>query len=294
MNKVLKNKINWRSNVVSKRSFRLIMNFPRYFIRFFYSKANKKSSVICNSFPKSGTYLLFPILRSILELKDWGNFIASKPSFTYKEISSKKISKRIKSIVPNELVGAHIYYNDDNYSTLLENNCIMFFIYRDPRDVVISEANYLYDMNRYHRLHKFFKKYPKLEDRIMFSIQGDNFYKTPFQYLDIKKRFNKYKGWINCKNVFSIKYEDLISEKEKYIMDILKFYKEDSSKEINWEMEDIVNTAIENSAPNKSHTYRNGGKNKWEKYFTEEHQKAFKEIAGNLLIELGYEKNYNW
>ena len=128
----------------------------------------------------------------------------------------------------------------------------------------------------------------------MFSIQGDNFYKTPFQYLDIKKRFNKYKGWINCKNVFSIKYEDLISEKEKYIMDILKFYKEVSSKEINWEMADIVNTAIEKSAPDKSHTYRSGGKQKWKKYFTEKHKKAFKEIAGDLLIKLGYEKDFNW
>ena len=50
----------------------------------------------------------------------------------------------------------------------------MIFIYRDPRDIVISEANYLYDMNKFHSLHKFFKNKHKLKDRIKLAIEGIN------------------------------------------------------------------------------------------------------------------------
>jgi len=287
------NNMNFRNNVIIKKGYRYLMNILRFFINNFPNqKLNLK--ILCNSFPKSGTYLLFSILKSIPGVKDWGNFIASKPSLSYLEKSPERIEKKIKFLVPMEIVAAHVFYNKDVYQILLNNNCIMFFIYRDPRDIVISEANYLYDMNRYHRLHKYFKKFPDLNDRIMFSIKGDEFYKTPIPYLNIKDRFNKYKEWMYCKDVFSIRYEDLINnEKEEYIKNIINFYKEHSSNN-NFNTDLIVKKAIKNSEPKKSHTYRTGKSEGWKKIFTEEHKKVFKDIAGDLLIELGYEKDLNW
>lgn len=285
--------MNIKKNIITKKIYKYLRFLPHFISNYLFI-TDTKIKIICNSFPKSGTYLLFSILQSIPGVKDWGNFIASKPSFTYREIDSRKISKKINSLVGNELVGAHIFYSKDVYKTILEKNCIIFFIYRDPRDIVISEANYLYDMNRYHRLHKYFKKFPDLNDRIMFSIKGDEFYKTPIPYLNIKDRFNKYKEWMYYKDVFSIRYEDLIyNEKEEYIKNIINFYKEHSSNN-NFNTDLIVKKAIKNSEPKKSHTYRTGKSEGWKKIFTEEHKKVFKDIAGDLLIDLGYEKDLNW
>ena len=46
--------------------------------------------------------------------------------------------------------------------------------------------------------------------------------------------------------------------------------------------------------PKKSHTFRLGKTGGWKEYFTEEHKKLFKDVAGDLLVRLGYEKNDDW
>ncbi len=39
---------------------------------------------------------------------------------------------------------------------------------------------------------------------------------------------------------------------------------------------------------------RKGDDNDWRNFFTDGHKDIFKEIAGNLLVKLGYEKDFNW
>ena len=55
---------------------------------------------------------------------------------------------------------------------LADGNVVHYFIYRDPRDVVVSEAHYLRDMNRWHRLTPYFRKFESIDDAIMLSING--------------------------------------------------------------------------------------------------------------------------
>jgi hypothetical protein len=54
---------------------------------------------------------------------------------------------------------------------------------------------------------------------------------------------------------------------------------------------DSLETSIN---PKKSPTFRSGKTGEWKKHFTEEHKKIFKDVAGDLLIKLGYEKNNDW
>jgi len=39
---------------------------------------------------------------------------------------------------------------------------------------------------------------------------------------------------------------------------------------------------------------RKGHKYDWKNYFSDDHINSFKEIAGETLIDLGYEKNNDW
>jgi len=41
-------------------------------------------------------------------------------------------------------------------------------------------------------------------------------------------------------------------------------------------------------------TFHEGKIGSWKKYFKERHKIAFKKIAGQLLIDLGYEKDFDW
>lgn len=49
-----------------------------------------------------------------------------------------------------------------------------------------------------------------------------------------------------------------------------------------------------NVNPEKSPTYRKGQSGNWRQEFDEEVKERFKAVAGDLLIELGYEKDLNW
>jgi sulfotransferase 6B1 len=56
----------------------------------------------------------------------------------------------------------------------------------------------------------------------------------------------------------------------------------------------ILNSLEASINPTKSPTFRSGKTGEWKKHFTDEHKKIFKEVAGDLLIKLGYEKDNNW
>jgi hypothetical protein len=51
---------------------------------------------------------------------------------------------------------------------------------------------------------------------------------------------------------------------------------------------------VEAIQPKKSHTFRSGKTGGWREHFTEEHKTLFKEVAGELLVKLGYEKSNDW
>jgi hypothetical protein len=53
----------------------------------------------------------------------------------------------------------------------------------------------------------------------------------------------------------------------------------------------ILVDAIE---PKKSHTFRSGKTGGWKSYFADGHKSLFKDVAGDVLIKLGYEENNNW
>ena len=252
------------------------------------------NTVFINSFPKSGTHLLYQLFDNNPSfLTDYKTFIVSSPSFSQLKRSNRKIINMINSIVNSELVRAHLYFDVEFEKLLINKKFVQYFIYRDPRDVVISEANYLYYMNKWHRLHKYYNKFPSIDDRIMFSIKGNSFFKTPIDYPNIFNRFEKYKGWLDCDSVYPIKYEAIVGEdKENEIKKIMSHYLDNSNE--NFNLTNLVKTAIMNINTKKSHTFFEGGTQKWKKYFIESHKKAFKEISGDLLIELGYEKDLNW
>ena len=51
---------------------------------------------------------------------------------------------------------------------------------------------------------------------------------------------------------------------------------------------------VEAIQPKKSHTFRSGKTGGWKQHFTDEHKDLFKEVAGDLLVRLGYEQDNDW
>ena len=274
-----------------------LLRVPRWIarVRAHDSDFAAQPPVLVNSFPKSGTHLLVQLAEGLPERINYGAFLASMTSsFQFRERSPENAGRFIQGFVPGEIVRGHLFYDPRNVDDLARRNTVHFFIYRDPRDVVVSEAHYLREMNRWHRLAPYFRKLDSIEDAISLSITGFNPPIPGIGYPNIAERFARYEGWLSCDDCLSMRFEDLRGEgRDEIVRRMAEFYiARSGDPAINADA--CVRSMTAHVAPHKSHTFRSGQKAAWQQEFTAEHRRLFDELAGRLLIELGYEPNHDW
>lgn len=272
--------MNWKRNVITKRLRRHGFDLLRPILR----RTGRGGKILANSFPKSGTHLLTQALNPLRTI-DYGNFLASTPSFSMRENSNKIMQKKITNLIPGELVPGHLFHSPEIEDELNSSNVIHLFIYRDPRDVVISESHYLAHMNRWHKLHPTFKNLLRDSERFNLSIRGIK--SNEMYYPNIGERMARYSPWLKSNNVFQIKFEDIIGNKRKLVLtEMYKFLKE--RIEIDISIEEIVNQSLTSIKPESSHTFRSGKTQNWKKEFSEQNCKLFSEYVGDELKLWGY------
>lgn len=279
-------RINWKKSVALKKGRRYFFDLIRRFPPNSPKSHTDLPSIIVNSVPKSGTHLLMQVVDWIPKYKDTGNFIASTPSFTMKEQPPEKISSKIGRLMPGEIVGAHAFYSEEAEATIASKNALHLFIYRDPRDVCISEAHYLSDMNKWHKLHSTFAKQASVEDCINLSIHGmpDS---NSLYFPSIIERYERFFPWIESDNTISIRFEDLVSSKrESVIKHIFARLKSISNQEI--DIDAYTQKALENISAEKSHTYRMGQSGQWRSSLSNSQLQFFDTTGKSLLSRLGY------
>jgi hypothetical protein len=250
--------------------------------------------VLANSFPKSGTHLLVQIIEGLPERVNYGSFLASMTSsFRFRERSADNTRRVIRGFVPGEVVRGHLFFDPQYAQELAERNVVHFFVYRDPRDIVVSEAHYLREMNRWHRLAPYFRRLSSIEDAISLSIQGLEPAVAGIDYPNVAARFDRYRGWLNRDDCLAIRFEDLRSERQSAIVEQMAAFYAGRSKAA-LDVAACARAMADHVAPHKSHTFRSGKKAGWQKEFTAEHRRQFDEVAGDLLVQLGYEPNHDW
>jgi hypothetical protein len=250
--------------------------------------------VLANSFPKSGTHLLFQIVDGLPHSTNYGAFLASMTSsFRFRERSPENASRFIRSFVPGEIVRGHLFFHPQNAADLHDKNVVHYFVYRDPRAVVVSEAHYLREMNRWHRLAPYFGKLASMDQAIMLSIRGFDPPIAGLEYPNIAERFARYAGWLNREDCLALRFEDMASDsRPTVIRRMAEFYASRRSNAV--DVDACVAAMSASIAPQKSHTFRSGKKSGWQHEFTADHRRVFNELAGDLLIELGYEQSHDW
>jgi hypothetical protein len=145
-------------------------------------------------------------------------------------------------------------------------------------------------MESRHVHHAYYQSLPDFNARLTVSILGRR--DTHIEFPDIADRFAPYLGWLDQPEVLSIHFEDLINDRAAAltrIMDhlLVRVPLQTPRERILDALESAIN-------PGKSPTFRSGKTGEWTKHFTDEHKKIFKNVAGDLLIKLGYEKDNDW
>jgi sulfotransferase 6B1 len=247
---------------------------------------------LMSSVPKSGTFFLHQILTGIPGLSS--DHVAQKRFFSELypfEFYRDDHMKRLKLLKENEFGVGHVNYSKEYSALLADLGFKHIFIYRDPRDVLVSLAYFIRDKWIEHPLHEDFNHlYLTSRDRILALL-------TPIEgkWLGFYKFFQPYYDWLGDKSTFHISYESLTgSEEEKRrVLGSLAEYLF-HPQELPIPKEELVNRMLQNIRPTEARTFRKGTRGEWRNEFDEEIKAKFKSHAGHMLINLGYEKDDNW
>jgi hypothetical protein len=167
---------------------------------------------------------------------------------------------------------------------------------RDPRDIVVSHAFYMVQ-NTLHKHHGYYTGTLKSdEERLMASILGHGGEEDAENPLpSIGQIIGRYLPWLKDPSTLVVRFEDLIGaqgggDDEKQLAEIERIGRfverplsQDQARQIARKM-----------YGKGSLTFRKGRVGDWQNHFTEAHKRAFAEVAGDLLAELGYESDMDW
>jgi sulfotransferase 6B1 len=253
---------------------------PRYFAWRAASEMDyhKRPPIVVNSLPKSGTHLLMQIAREMPDRRYFGAFIAQTPTMSVKMRDQAMIDALVARIVPGEVLGTHLHYTPETAAALAKINAVHLFIWRDPRDVLLSEAHYLAEMNPWHAMHRTFKALPDAEARVRLAITGTG----DGRYPNAQERIGAYMGWLGDPDCVSLRYEQLISPEtqERECQRVLDAYETatDGGVKLPSTME-----LIEAINPKRSHTFNRGGIARWRREMSGENLALCQERLGQWL-----------
>ncbi|HMX19148.1 MAG TPA: sulfotransferase domain-containing protein [Anaerolineales bacterium] len=246
------------------------------------------------SFPKSGTHLLDQILLGFSNIAPYAkrvhSFYAEYEGESGKKREPEKALAWLDSLRPADVASAHLFARPEAITRVISPKFAPYFIFRDPRDVVVSHVFYVTDMETRHVHHDFYQSLPDFNARLKASILGRP--DSGIEFPNIADRFAPYLGWLDQKEVLTIHFEDLIHNREATLTSIMDHLLSRVSLPATRQL--ILDSLETSINPKKSPTFRSGKTGEWKKHFTDEHKQIFKEVAGDLLVKLGYEKDGNW
>lgn len=247
-----------------------------------------------NAIPKSGSHLIIQVLRGFTKM---GPFI--KTGFPpvnrgedNRKLSQDAVQDNMLRMRSGDIGYGYLHYKEPFISMLADQKWASVFVYRDPRDVIVSSVKYATYMNLEHGLNKYYTQHLSTdEERIKAAING--IHVPDFEYPNILDRYNYYIGWLHHSSVLSLRFEDLILNRDKTFVRLFD-YVVSRGFQPKISRERALEVLQQSVHPQRSGTYRKGQPGSWKDNFSNRNKDVFKAVSGDLLIRLGYEQDRNW
>lgn len=235
--------------------------------------------VISNSLPKAGTHLLEralclhprlyrPIRRTLHD------------GLVHK---AGDLTDVVPGLRPGQVLVTHLAYREDRERVLESEDVRTLFLVRDPRDIVVSQANYIVKEET-HSLHRAVSGVSDYQERLRGLIVGCRELGIP----PLNQRLEEYAGWLGSKTHL-VRYEDLIGAagggashlQYSTLSGIYSFLGLDI------ESDDLV-AVSERTFSSVSPTFRRGRIGQWREHFDATTSAIFEAEVGELAELYGY------
>jgi len=247
-----------------------------------------------NSKPKSGSHLLWQILNGFTQIMPYA-YVAAEPVRTIRKDGDRRTADKVAADlrrIPRRVIGwGYVEAAPENVAVLCKQGRVNYFVYRDPRDLLVSQVFFATDMHEGHGMHEFYQSLPDFGERLKVAITGID--RDRLKMVSVKQRYEGVFKWLEQPHVMCIRFEDLINKQDETLNAMLDEVEKTGYK-IPTPREKALKILVQAIQPKKSQTYRLGKTGGWKEYFREEHKALFKDVAGDLLVRLDYEKNNDW
>lgn len=258
-----------------------------YYLRYVLldGRKNPKQKVLVNGSPKTGTTWMLKMIESIPGYHEVGNFNG--------EIA------RYHTVKTGDVVHGHDWLSPELAEILNKNAIKVVLMIRDPRDQLISRVFHIRRVQD-HAWHQRLNTV-SMDEAIMLCIEGGDGLPGTRTMIELTQT------WLdNRLDIICVRYEELLAEPVNEFNRVVDYL---GIKMADTLLESIVarnqferlasgkkfwkETRKQGQADPDSH-FRKGIIGDWQNYLNDEHKDKFKQMAGDKLIELGYEKDLKW
>lgn len=266
---------------------------------------------LLNSLPKSGTHLLSKAMDLLPGIQrapvHFGQTSAARFEQTAPAATPlvpigidwphlvvlASLHEALKQVKPGHYVTGHIPFSEALAALLTRMEMKSLLMIRDPRDIVVSHARHVSKTTK-HFLSDLYRPLSPAE-RITVSIRGvEPVGDDGPRLLDIAQRCRSVMPWMAQSFNYTTAFEKLVGPQGG-----------GSRTSQRQELEAITNhiglhlsaAEIEQAAAQVfggTNTFDRGAIGSWRKEFSPAHRALFKELAGQSLIEWGYEQDLDW
>jgi hypothetical protein len=247
-----------------------------------------------NAKPKSGSHLLLQVLAGFTQVMPYA-YVQADPIRTITKDGRRREQAEVSADlqrVPRGVIGwGYVDPTPENISILCRPDRVTFFIFRDPRDMLVSQVFFATDIYEEHGMHAYYNSLPDFDARLKAAIGGVD--REGLKMVDVRQRYEGVLRWLSQQNMLCLRYEALVNSREATLGSMLDRVQQTGYviPKPRAEALSILSRAIQ---PGRSHTFRSGKTGGWKQYFTDEHKQLFRKVAGDLLVRLGYEDSERW
>jgi hypothetical protein len=269
------------------------------------------SRVVITSVPKAGTHLLEKTVGMLPGYYASGLYIEQfrmpKETFTAdpaspgaevkqaraQALTIDELRELVDTINPGYYAVGHLVFAKPLADLLVDMGIKVLCILRDPRDIAVSFSKYVARIES-HYLYSYYQSLSEA-DRLMTTIQGTADV-SPYlpRLLDISVQMKNMLPWRLQPNSYTTYFEKLVGPagggtRAAQIAEVGNIARHLGARVTQQQVESIADRLFGSTA-----TFRKGEIGDWRNHFTPEHKAAFKRVAGQMLIDLGYEQDLDW
>jgi len=218
---------------------------------------------LITALPKSGIHLLDNMLAPIAKMMSgstracavwvtahafagWGTGLTPKAT----------TMERLENMLRIGHGGGHLAALVDVVAWCLSNEVAVIHLYRDLREVAVSEAYHVANPSK-EFLHPYkaeLAALPTHKARISAILQGYR------EHAPLRQRWELFAGWLNVPWVLNVPFNDLVTDKEGGAWALLNYLTMTSDVQFPY---DLVHAMVAASSPLRSQTFRKGVAGSW-------------------------------